>query len=640
MPVEILICLGSEPERKMSPLLSESRWHDYMLAAGFSGMDFGLRDENIAKNDAITTWSSVMISTKPAVWEKPLIQPLILIERTSARQQETAAQIQQTFTTAEHEKPSILFFEDFDQENYKSSELYIISLLELDCSVLFKTDANRFMRIRTLLTISRGILWVSDNTTSYKNPTNSLFSGLARVVRSEHDWLKLCSLSLESTTEARIVSRHVFDIFSKTMVHDLVDEVEFVERDGLVHTNRATQASSLNDYIQKKTVEQASRMVPFGEVRSQRLKMTIQTPGLLDTLQFVDHVVPDLVGSDEIELRVEASGINFRDVLIALGQIDASYLGSECAGVITQVGKNFNNVFTVGDRVSSMVEGSLRTYTRCHAGAACRVPDSMSFPVAASLPIIFATAYYSLHESARIQQGESILIHSGAGGLGQACIQLARLSGAEIYTTVGTPEKREFLENFYQIPGDHIFSSRNLAFKNEILDKTQGRGVDVVINSLAGEALRASWEIIAPKGRFIEVGKKDIYNLSALPMFPFAKMATFSSVDLACLFQQSPEIIGNLFRKVLQLYGTGQITEPTPLQVFRSSDIGQAFRLMQNGKSHGKLVIEFDDGDTIPVGSTRNAYYGFALTSIDRLSLVLYQSTSLIVTQLTFSQVV
>lgn len=240
-------------------------------------------------------------------------------------------------------------------------------------------------------------------------------------------------------------------------------------------------------------------------------------------------MVPDLVGAEEIEIRVEVSGINFRDVLIALGQVDALYLGSECAGVVTQVGENSKDLFNVGDRVFSMVEGSLRTFARCHAAAACRIPDAISFSSAASLPIIFATAYYSLYESARIRQGESILIHSGAGGLGQACIQLARLIGAEIYATVGTPEKRTFLQNFYKIPEDHIFSSRDLAFKDRILEKTQGRGVDVVINSLAGKALRASWEIIAPNGRFIEVSKKDIYNLGALPMFPFAKMATFSS---------------------------------------------------------------------------------------------------------------
>lgn len=586
----------------MSPLLSESRWHEYMLAAGFTGVEIALRDDNIAKNDAITTCSSVIISTNPVIQDKPSIQPLILIVRTSFLQQKIAAHVQQKFTAAGYEMPSIMFLEDFDEASYGNADFpCCISLLDLDCSILFDAEDAIFMRLRALLTISRGILWVSNKMSSNESPVNSLFTGLARTVRSENDWLKLCTLSLESTTEAQILSRHVFDIFSATIVNDLIEDVEFVERDGLVFISRATQAPLLNDHIRRRTVEQATQMVSFGQARSRRLKLTIQTPGLLDTLQFADHMVPDLVGPDEIEIRVEASGINFRDVLIALGQVDASYLGSECAGVVTQVGKNFNDVFKVGDRVSSMVEGSLHTYTRCHAGAACRIPDTMPFTIAASLPIIFATAYYSLFESTHLRRGESILIHSGAGGLGQACIQLAQLSGAEIFATVGTAEKRRFLESFYKIPDDHIFSSRDLAFKDQILDKTQGRGVDVVINSLAGEALRASWEIIAPNGRFIEVGKKDIYNLGALPMFPFAKMATFSSVDLACLFQQSPQLIGRLFSTVIQMYDAGQITEPTPLQVFKGSDIGQAFRLMQNGKSHGKLVIGFDEDDAIPV---------------------------------------
>ena len=583
-----------------------------MLAAGFAGVEVALRDDNVAEDDAITIKSSVMISTNPVVHEKPSVCPLILIERSSDLQRRIAAHAQQKFAAAGYELPSVVFLDEFDEASYNNSNFpCCISLLELDRSMLLDAD-DVFMRIRALLTISRGILWVSNNISSDTSPVNSLFTGLARVLRSEHDWLKLCTLSLESTTEARVVSQQVFDIFSAAIVHDLTEEVEFVEREGLILINRATQAPLLNDHVQQGTVEQAPQIVSFDQARSRRLKLTIQMPGLLDTLQFVDHVVPDLVGPDEIEIRVEASGINFRDVLIALGQVDASYLGSECAGVVTQVGRNFDGVFAVGDRVSSMVEGSLRTFTRCHAGAACRIPEIMPFSVAASLPIIFATAYYSLHDSARIQRGESILIHSGSGGLGQACIQLAQLAGAEIYATVGTPEKRRFLETFYKIREDHIFSSRDLAFKDQILEKTQGRGVDVVINSLAGEALRASWEIIAPNGRFIEVGKKDIYNLGALPMFPFAKMATFSSVDLACLFQQSPQIIGKLFNTVLQLYAAGQISEPTPLHVFKSSDIGQAFRLMQNGKSHGKLVIEFNEDDLIPVSCSYIRYRGIS----------------------------
>lgn len=247
--------------------------------------------------------------------------------------------------------------------------------------MLFDTENDVFMRLRALLTISRGILWISNNTSSDKSPVNSLFTGLARSVRSENDWLKLGTLSLESTIDVEVVSRHVFDIFSATVLHDQIEDVEFVETDGLVHISRLTQAPLLNDHIRERTVEQVSQMISFGQARSRKLKLKIQTPGLLDTLQFTDQVVPELVGPDEIEIRVEASGINFRDVLIALGQVDASYLGSECAGVVTQVGKNIIGVFDVGDRVCSMVEESLGTYARCHAGAACRIPGAQYLQV-------------------------------------------------------------------------------------------------------------------------------------------------------------------------------------------------------------------------------------------------------------------
>ncbi|CAG8974817.1 hypothetical protein HYALB_00000431 [Hymenoscyphus albidus] len=273
---------------------------------------------------------------------------------------------------------------------------------------------------------------------------------------------------------------------------------------------------------------------------------------------------------DEVEIAVKAVGVNFRDILIALGQLPEHTLGSECAGIVTRVGDAVKGQFKIGDRVVCAMKGAYRTYV------------------------------------AHIQKGESVLIHAGAGGFGQASIQLAKMSGAVIYVTVSTRVKKRLLMDLYDIPEDNFFSSRTLALKDGIMKQTGGRGVDVVINSLTGDALRYSWECLAPFGRFIEVGKRDILApsvsaLGGLPMSPFSKNVTFASVDLILICQMRPDLYKDFITSVIDLAKSEKITTPQPLTVYKVSKAEDAFRLMQSGKHSGKLVLEFDDNDRVRV---------------------------------------
>lgn len=338
----------------------------------------------------------------------------------------------------------------------------------------------------------------------------------------------------------------------------------------------------------------------FASIPERPLKLAIGSPGLLDTLQFVDDVLPTTpIAPDEIEVKVKVAGLNFSDVLIALGQNVADYLGMECAGVVSQAG--INTGFQVGNRVCCIATGSLATYVRCKAGLAFKMSEEMTFTSVAATLIVFTTAYYALIDRARIKQGESILIHSGAGGLGQACIQLAKLFKAEIFTTVGSDQKKDMLMRLYDIPQERIFSSRTPAFANCIREMTDGRGVDLVVNSLAGEALKASWDCIAPFGRFLETGKKEIQSFWSLPMFPFSRNATFFGIDLLHMYNSAKDKSGELIQQTMSLFKNGNLVPPSPVEVFHAPKIEDAFRYMQSGKSKGKVVIEFGDDDTVQV---------------------------------------
>lgn len=211
------------------------------------------------------------------------------------------------------------------------------------------------------------------------------------------------------------------------------------------------------------------------------------------------------------------------------------------------------------------------------------------------------TAWHALHHIERVQPGETVLIHSGAGGTGQAAIQLAQHMGATIFTTVGMERKKGFLAKWYNIPENQIFSSRDTVFVKSIKRLTSGVGVDVVLSSLSGEGLTASWECIAPYGRFIEIGKEDILLHSKLQMSHFAQNVMFTAVDVAAMSHERPLMVRRALEAIFPLVEEGILTPAEPIQIYGVSEIENAFRHIQSGKSSGKAVVELRPDDYVQV---------------------------------------
>ncbi|KAF2679797.1 KR-domain-containing protein [Lentithecium fluviatile CBS 122367] len=209
------------------------------------------------------------------------------------------------------------------------------------------------------------------------------------------------------------------------------------------------------------------------------------------------------------------------------------------------------------------------------------------------------TAYHSLIEVARLQEGEKVLIHAAAGATGQLAILVAQSVGAEVFATVGCNEKKEILLRNFGIPTDHIFYSRNASFKKGIMRVTKGYGVDVVLNSLVGNGLHASLECVAPYGRFVELGKADIKANSSLPMACFANNVYFSAVDLRHIYYFRRDAGYRLITKTMELFKDGTLQCPYPLHVYPVSSIEEAFRYFQSGKNTGRIVITAGPDDTI-----------------------------------------
>ncbi|KAF3057128.1 Lovastatin diketide synthase LovF [Daldinia childiae] len=230
---------------------------------------------------------------------------------------------------------------------------------------------------------------------------------------------------------------------------------------------------------------------------------------------------------------------------------------------------------------------------------------------ASALSANFVTAYHSLVVVAKLSQGESILIHSGAGGTGQAAIQIAKTCGAQVFTTVSSP-KKELINTLYDIPMDNILNSRDLSFADGIRRLTRNRGVDVVLNSLAGDALIASWECVASFGRFIEIGKKDIFSHNKLPMFQFARNVSFSAVDIAAMVREKPKLIRDSLVAISDLFNKGVLQLPSPVKAFPISQVEAAFRYLQTGANSGKVVVEVDPNDSVLAAVTHISSWTFS----------------------------
>ncbi|MEW2360087.1 beta-ketoacyl synthase N-terminal-like domain-containing protein, partial [Spirillospora sp. NPDC029432] len=307
-------------------------------------------------------------------------------------------------------------------------------------------------------------------------------------------------------------------------------------------------------------------------------------------------------GPGQVVVKVEAVGLNYRDVLVALGIMPplemergaaALNLGIDVAGTVVAVGDGVSG-FAPGDRVAGGAQGCLASHTTAATKNLYRMPDTMTFAEAATLPLVSLTAHQSLHHRARLRAGETLLVHSAAGGVGLAALQYARHVGARVIATAGTPAKREMLR---ALGIRDVLDSRSLEFAEQVMDLTGGEGVDVVLNSLAGEALRRGVEILKPYGRFIEIGKRDFLEDSLLPLGRFDDNLNFFAVNVVQeRMTGADSSIG--MQDVAEAVQAG-VYRPLPFQTFPAARIQEAFTRLQHSRHVGKIVVTF--GEPVPL---------------------------------------
>ncbi|KAL1843114.1 hypothetical protein VTJ49DRAFT_3061 [Mycothermus thermophilus] len=489
----------------------------------------------------------------------------------------------------------------------------VIFLTELDKPVLSNLTPEQFTTVQTLLTSAAGVLWVVrgayDKST---NPDANMITGLSRTIRSETA-MKFATLDLDGhvhlSEDDRVnavmkVFRAVFGSSSSSSA--TTGELEFMERNGEFFTPRIVHDPDMNEYVHRRTNPSALQETKFGE-HGRALRMQMPVAGALETIHFVDDpVVEQPLGGDEIEIEVRAVGVNYRDGMAAKGQVALSSAGIEASGVVTVVGKEVAGL-KVGDRVAAFTtQGAYATRARTKAGLAFRLPKDISFEAGSSLPLAYVTAYYGLVEFGRVREGDTVLVHTAAGAVGQAAICVAQMVGAEVFVTVGSSEKKALLMEEFGLEEDHVFYSRSGEFGDAVLRATKGQGVDFILNSLTGEGLRESWRCLAKFGRFVDIARREAGSKARLELDAVDNNASFMSLDVLALLEERPKAIKRVLEDVAQLLRYGKIRPATPIARFSISDVAEAFKAQQTGKTMGKIVVVPSPTDIVKAaGSTK-----------------------------------
>jgi acyl transferase domain-containing protein/NADPH:quinone reductase-like Zn-dependent oxidoreductase/acyl carrier protein len=411
------------------------------------------------------------------------------------------------------------------------------------------------------------------------NPVQMAMWAFMRTVKNEYPALNLKCIDVVDGLCATEFCAGMIALLDKA-----TPETEIVIGDGFFSGLRVHQGIQNNgSYGVQKT----------GQALRTNLKFNIDTR--LDDLSW--HYAKRSAPRDmQVEVAVKAVGLNYRDVMWALNilpeeALESGFagpmLGMECSGEIVRVGRKVKNL-SVGDRVVTFGSGCFSSHLTVDQKWVGKLPDDIKLSEAATIPVAFFTAYYALKHLGCLEKGETVLIHGGAGGVGLAAIQIAELLGAKVIATAGSTTKRAFLKT---IGVEHVLSSRSKTFAAEIEAITDGAGVDLVLNSLAGEAMELSLNSLKPFGRFLELGKQDFYSNTNIGLRALKANISYFGVDVDQLLAVKPDLSRRLFSKMMGLFQKGDL-QPLPYRQFDGQSVVDAFRTMQRSDHIGKIVVK------------------------------------------------
>ncbi|KAI0444713.1 polyketide synthase [Xylaria telfairii] len=582
--------LSQEPHRAFGPLMTKESWGGYLRSTGFSGIDAVFPDFP----DPADQFGAILVSTAVGqIEERPKLAPAFIIKLDGSHSQsEVAAGI--CGTLGQEAPYQVDDLSQIRDRGFQKSTCIILT--DLESPILRHPSAEVLASLKHIIARSNRILWLSKDGSI--NPDYELVAGFARVIRAEHPGLKFITISFDDVDNIPILADITMKILRTSYTST---ENSFRVINGIVHIARVVPANFISKHVQAQTSSFEAVEERFG-TDQRALSLQIGSLSQLDTLRYEDDLVFEAqIAEHDVEFKVMATGMSFRDLALVLGQVGGDVVpGIEAAGIVTRAGSDA--MFKVGDRVLGLsTSGTMKTYARTCDAFLTKVPEQMSWAEAASTSFASSAAYAVLAEHANIQDGDTILIHSATGGFGQAAIQLANLHGAEVFVTAGTQEKQDFLHTTYGIPRSHIFSSRDTSFKEGVRLLTQSRGVDIVLNCLSGDGIMASWDCVAPFGRFVELGLKDPSSHTSLSIRNLGRNVRFEQFDFVYLMKNDSKRAQRIFQRAMKQLLADNYPRRTSTMEYSFSQVQDAFRDIQSRRHIGKVVLEPHDDDVVSV---------------------------------------
>ena len=484
----------------------------------------------------------------------------------------------------------------------------VIVLAEFLTPLLSQATPVEFETIKHIVLNSRAILWVSNgDIMNGGEPEMHLIGGLARTIRYETGAKNFATLDLAfnpdqtPSLELRANKHTIASIITKIATLLLEEpnpsntDREYAYSNGHVYIPRIIPLQHLNEILKNKTHTQELKTESLFQT-DRVLKLRADERGTLQDPQFDKDITAfNPMRDNDIEIEVKSSALNVVDLETRTG-----HLGVECAGVVTKVGSNVNR-YQPGDRLMTWGRGCHSSHVRNPAELFQPIPPHISFEAAATIPWAYCTAFHVLHNLARLQSGESILIHDTHGGVDQAAITLAQHLGARVLATAGNLEKRKLLIDTLHMEESHVFFSGNLDFAKGVMRLTNDHGVDVVLNSLSGEFMTQSWHCIAKSGRFVNLAAQYDAGRSVLDMQPFERNATFTSLNLLAIYDHDIVEAGKIFAGVGELVKDGIARPLQPVVSYGYPNIAEAVKVLRKGDHTGKVVLQAREDDMVSV---------------------------------------
>ncbi|PHH63369.1 hypothetical protein CDD81_6066 [Ophiocordyceps australis] len=565
---------SSENDLPRQPFIQTSRWETELYDAGFSGNDCVMLDDAYPYHMGAT-----IISTAASAGASDFSGSVsILCHNTEG----PAKELHQVLDSAGFQ----VSFIGLDTEAVPDGD--VISLLDLEEPFFYAMSSENLKGLQSFLqrfNVNRGMLWVTGlSQTNCSDPRYAPTIGASRNIRSE--------LSIDWATVE--IDPNCFDVEVVAIVFE-----KFRHRIKQVELDPDWEYALVGDVIMIPRFHWVkTHQVPAASTGSQTKTLEAARIGQLQTLQWVDKddFGGDQLGDEQVVLEPRAVGLNFKDILVAMGIVEGYRpgLGIECAGIVRQVGSKVCNVVP-GDRVMQTGHGCFSTTLVVDSSSLVKIPDSLSFEDAATVPCVYGTAIHALINLGGLRQGQTVLVHSACGGVGIAALNICRMVGAEVFATVGNSEKVQYLMDEFGLDRDHIFNSRDASFYHDLMAMTNGRGADLVLNSLSGELLHTSWKCVARFGKMLEIGKRDFIGRGQLDMNVFESNRSFHGIDMSQVAAERPQEFQRVLGQFVDFYKDGRLKPISPLTTFNSGEVIEAFRFMQKGQHIGKIVVRMPE---------------------------------------------